>query len=81
MMAELAIGGVLAFVLIVGLVWHDHRPARRRRRGCFHHDRPAWAKGEIDSRSYIREELIEMGARKLYVCETSVGGCGRMWFS
>lgn len=50
------------------------------RKECFHHDRPAWSKGEVDSRSFIREELIDLGRRKLYVCEEAVGGCGRMWF-
>lgn len=56
-------------------------PTARKRAKCFHHDRPAWAKGEVDSRSYIREELIEMGSRKLYECVKSEGGCGKIWFS
>lgn len=54
--------------------------ARRRKAACFHHDRPAWARGEVDSRSYIREQIIDMGARKLYECRESEGGCGHLWF-
>lgn len=54
---------------------------RKQRKQCFHHDRPAWAKGEIDSVSYIREELIDMGKRKRYECVPAEGGCGRMWFT
>lgn len=61
------------------MIW-PWTPAARRRKDCWHHDRPAWAKGQVDSRSYIREELIEMGTRKLYCCERSVGGCGQVWF-
>lgn len=54
--------------------------ARRKRTQCFHHDRPAWSKGEVDSRSWIREELIDLGRRKMYVCEPKEGGCGKVWF-
>lgn len=52
---------------------------RRKRKHCFHHDRPAWAKGEVDSRSYVRERIIDVGARKLYECMESEGGCGHVW--
>jgi len=53
---------------------------RQQRKKCFHHDRPGWTKGEADSRSYVREELIDLGRRKLYECVPVEGGCGRTWF-
>jgi hypothetical protein len=62
------------------MLWPWTRAARRRKR-CWHHDRPSWAKGEANSRSYIREELIDMGRRKLFWCKPSEGGCGQMWFT
>ncbi len=55
-------------------------PKARKRAKCFHHDRPAWTKGEVDSRSYIRETIIDMGTRKAYVCDQLDGGCGKIWF-
>jgi hypothetical protein len=56
-------------------------PAARRRKDCWHHNRPHWTRGDVDSVSYIREELIDLGRRKRFWCDRSAGGCGQMWFT
>jgi hypothetical protein len=62
-------------------MWWPWTPAARRRKNCWHHDRPHWTQGVAESRSYIREELIEMGSRKRFWCSRAAGGCGQMWFT
>jgi hypothetical protein len=43
--------------------------AWRQRRNCMHHD-------DGTGESWIRHELIDVGARKRFWCRK----CGRMWF-
>jgi len=42
---------------------------RRAQRSCFHHD---WRTG----RSWIADELIDMGMRKMFTC----WHCDKVWF-
>lgn len=71
--------GTIVFAVLGGF-WLGR--GKKKVRECFHHDRAGWSKGEEgDSTSWVREELIDLGRRKLYECDPTRGGCGKLWFS
>jgi hypothetical protein len=49
----------------------------RTRRRCFHHDRGGNPANSRPAFSWIGEQLIEMGTRKMFWCTE----CGKTWFS
>jgi hypothetical protein len=50
----------------------------RKRRRCFHHERPN-ASNDYRAESWIISELFNMGANKAFVCDELKGGCGKVW--
>jgi hypothetical protein len=55
------------------------RERRRKRKYCFHHDiggNPANTRPVV---SWIKQELIDLGRRKMLWCDEAQGGCGKTW--
>jgi hypothetical protein len=49
--------------------------ARKNRKVCFHHDPGGNPANSRPAESFIHQELIDMGRRKLYSCNE----CGKVW--
>lgn len=53
----------------------------KKQRRCFHHDiggNPANSRVAV---SWILQVHIDTGMRKLFECDESMGGCGKVWIT
>jgi hypothetical protein len=56
-------------------------PKARKRKKCFHHEiggNPANSRPAV---SWIEQQLIDVGMRKMFWCDERQGGCGQTWFT
>jgi hypothetical protein len=58
-------------------LWYWHR----RRARCFHHEHGGNPANTRPAHSWIQQQLIDLGRRKMFWCDEAQGGCGKTWFA
>ncbi len=53
---------------------------RRKQRHCFHHDRGGNPANSRPAVSWIKEQLVDLGRRKMFSCDDDKG-CGKTWIA
>lgn len=51
----------------------------KRQRRCFHHDKGGNPANSTRAVSWIKEDKIDTGMRKMFWCSKQMGGCGKVW--
>jgi len=54
---------------------------RRKQRACFHHEIGGNPANTTPALSWIKQQIIDLGRRKIFWCDEEQGGCGQVWFS